>query len=822
MTKNRKDTPDAKPSGKHVSLPNPFQTATDKGKAPKFRFSSAASLLEVYRRLQESDEKESLRRARIKRHYDGYRPYDRASREAGGLKNLTNINGMGLKGTIDALPAALHDMALDTTNLVELRPQAPEFAGPDAAVIADVVAEEFSTTLRDSRKFLPALAAVVREAGLYGLGPVSWPDYHDYQPVALERGQLKFPDDSSAVSSDNELYMIETQLPAWYLFDILDNREESAAEGWRIPAVERYVKATFSEQKDTVSQTGDSTGTSYSESAVSEWRQNRAYESRQFETLRVVQAYVREVHEPRKVTHYIAPTTSDPDDFLFVKPEAFDNMDQCVLWLPFTVGERYARAVRGLASYRLPIEDMRNKFLCQICDVAFRAASFVLQSSSAVENQKLTITENGPYLVTGAGLTAAQSQVAPNFQQLAAVNEMLSRVAHNSSTGSTGPMAAPERVYSGADRKTKDQVAMEAESGRQVEKARFILQSTVFDAIVRESFRRFMNLVKDPSKHERYPGVKEFIKRCKRRQIPLAVLRKVTEEFHLYTCRDLVIGGAEVKAGMIETMLGTVGGNLDEVGRVNATRDLTVCRFGRAAADRYRPAVSRDDLPSDAASHAVLENNDMYEGSSVLAAPEQLHWSHIPVHMQIPEAVVQAVQSGQTEDPQKLLDVLERASEHIRAHAEYGGTQTGMENAAKRVMEQLRSLRPVVQALTMMAAAQQREQEAEQERQAKEMDELRRQAEGQDAQVEMHKTDVKASLAMREQNLLHEARLAGVEGKNQAELLKAKNKAEIDRITANMNRIISASKIAGENAQTPMGYGGEDFPELPVAPAGGM
>jgi len=102
------------------------------------------------------------------------------------------------------------------------------------------------------------------------------------------------------------------------------------------------------------------------------------------------------------------------------------------------------------------------------------------------------------------------------------------------------------------------------------------------------------------------------------------------------------------------------------------------------------------------------------------------------------------------------------------------------------------------------------------------MDELRRQAEGRDAQVEMHKTDVKAGLAMREQNLLHEARLAGVEGKNQAELLKAKNKAEIDRITANMNRIISASKIAGGNAQTPMGYGGEDFPELPVAPAGGM
>lgn len=791
-----------KPSGDLPTAPNPFQTTDKKGGAVKFRFSSAGSLLEIYRRLQEQDIKDSARRANIKKVYDGWLPYDPVKRAAGVLKGLANFNSMGLKGQIDARASALHDMALDTTNLVELRPLAPEFAGPDAVNIADVVAEEFSVTLRESHRFLPALTSMVREADLYGLGPVTWSDYRDYQPLALERGQLKFPEDACAVSSENDLYMVEATLPAWYLFERVENAEASTKEGWNVEALKRYLKATFNERKDTTSQTNDTTGTSMAESAVAEWRQNRLYEARQFETVRVVHSFVKEVSEPRKITHYITPTVADPDDFLFVKPEAYDSMDQCMQWLPYTVGERYARAVRGMASYLLPIEDMRNKFLCQVCDVAFRAASFVLTSNAPGDATRLTVTEHGPYLITGNGLTPAQSQVAPNFQQLAAVNEMLSRVSFNSSAGAAGSAALPERVYSGADRKTKDQVAVEATAGQKVEQSLFVLRSTVFDSVFRESFRRFMNLVKDPEYRGKYPGVNDFITRCKRRGVTLPILGKVQTQYQVYMCRDLVTGGAGAKAGMIADMLQTVGGNLDEAGRLAATRDLVLCRLGRVSADRYRPAVGRDDIPSDAASHAVLENNDMQEGSEVLAAPEQLHWSHIPIHMQIVESVVQAVQAGQIEDPQRMLDVLGRATEHVRMHAGYGGTQTGMDGAAKAVLEQLRNLRPVTKALDMMASAAEKQRQAEAEAQQKEMDDLRAKAEGQEARVEMHKSDIKGQLAMREQDLLHQARLAGVEGKNQVDMMKARSKASLDTITANFNRLVASSKITG-GAQPP-------------------
>jgi hypothetical protein len=776
---------------------NPFATLDANGNPVKRRFGTAKALREVFTTLQQQDLTEAARRSKIFKVYSGSKPFDPTTRKNAGMRDLANINFMELKGVIDARTGPIHDMALDTTPLIELRPLSAEQAGPQAQLDGDIIASEFSVTLRESRKFLPAVTTMVREADLYGLGPVMWPDYLDFQPIALERAQLKFPEDASAISSENELYMVESVLPAWYLFSLFDDPEGSKEEGWDLAAVKRYIVNVFGKNQNTESQGGDKTGTSVEEATIALMRQNRFFEIHQFDTLRVIHAFVREVEEPRGVTHYISATSDDPEGFLFVKDNAYESMDQCILWLPYTVSERYARAVRGLASYVLPIADINARLACRIYDAADRASSFLMTSAVPGGSQQLTITEHGPYIVAGAGLTPQQAQMAPNFQQLAAVREMGSNMIANNAAGARGPTAQPERIYSGADRKTKQQVAMENMAGAKVEASLFVLRSTVFDALFRECFRRFMFLINHPEYHDRYPDVKKFISRCKRRGIGIKALRRADETYAVYMCRDLVTGGAGAKADMLESMLQTVGGNLDEPGRLAATRDIVECRFGVRAADRYRPTIGRDTTASDAASHAVLENNDMTEGSQTLAAPDQLHWSHIPVHWQLIHRIVDQVSQGQIDEPQRMLDILQLASEHVRMHIQYGGMQTGMEGAAKEAEASLRSLAPIVRALTLAAQAQAKQQEAEAKRQQQEMEELQARADGQDAQVEMHKSDIKGQLAMREQDLLHQARMAGVQSKSQTDMIKAQNKAEIDRIMANARRFIEASKITG-------------------------
>ena len=160
----------------------------EKNGAPaKDRFTDAKAVRAVYQKLSEDDFKESQRRLRIRRLYDGNLPYNPDDLKACGLKDLTNVNFLGLKGTIDNRADAILKLQSDTANLVELRPIARELAGPDASRISDVVAEEFSSMLREGGRFVPALAMMNKEADLYGLGPITWPNDLDYAPVALER-----------------------------------------------------------------------------------------------------------------------------------------------------------------------------------------------------------------------------------------------------------------------------------------------------------------------------------------------------------------------------------------------------------------------------------------------------------------------------------------------------------------------------------------------------------------------------------------------------------------------------------------------------------
>jgi hypothetical protein len=807
------------------SPPNPFRTADAQGRPVTRRFSDASSMREVYKALQEADAQgEAPRRAKIRRMYEFAKPWDPKKLEAYGVKDMANINVGGLAGQVDARAGSISDMALDTTDLVELRALPAALSGPDAETIGSVIAEEFSTVLREGRGFLPAVAMMVKEADLYGLGPVSWRDPFDYQPLALERGQVKFPSDASPISSENEVIMVETIIPAWYLFQLFDNPAESTTAGWDLGVVRRYIISVFSAKNETESQARDTSGTSVEESLLAEWRQNRLFEVKQFETIRVISAYVKEVSGDRKITHYMIPATeagsNAADGFMFLQEGAYENMDQCLLWLPYSATEKYARGLRGLASKILPLDDLRNRTFCKIIDAATREASIKLETSSAGEATRNTIVEQGPYTFFTGGAKPVTGKTAPDFTGLAAVYELIGRVSTNNVNGATGAGAAPERIYKGADRKTKDEVRAEGEAGSKTEQALFVMRSIVFDALFRECFRRFMLLVLDSTKHAQYPGVAAFVERCERRGVDMKILHQVPKQFSVYMCRDLVTGGAGAKAGVLFDVLSNLGGNLDEKGRINCTRDYIRARAGRAAADRYRPDVGRDTLPGDAASHAVMENNDMMEGSAVLVGTDQLHWAHIPVHSQVLDQISQAVESGQVEDPAAMLKILQLVTQHIERHAQIGGAQLGKAGDAKAVLQSLRSLRPIGQALTTMAMTQEHEREAEAKRQQQAQEELLRRADGQDAQAAMHDSDNKAAVKMYEVDKMAEVRMADANNKAQTDAFKARSKASIDRISARYRMITQNSAMTGAQAPGVGAMAGEGSDEEGLASSG--
>lgn len=785
-----------KPSGKDGNQVNPFRTCDENGKPVMFRFSSAKSLRDVYTKAQQDDLKDSERRAKILGMYEGRLPWDPRKLEAAGFKDKANFNTLELRGQIEARAGAVSNLALDTTDLVELRPLSAELSGPDADKIGKIVADEFSATLRDGLEFLPALATAVRECDLYGFGPLMWPDPVDYKPTAVLRGQVKLHEQAPHLSSKNELIMVEGTLPASYVFGLFDNPSASKEMGWSLEPLKRYAVQTFVEGKDSTSQTGDNYGTSVLESAVMEARENRLFETKQFEIMRVIHAFVREVSGDRRVSHYMISAEPSIDEFLLVRYGVYESMNECFVWLPYAVTETRAAALRGIASYLAPVAELKNKKMCELMDSADQLSRTYLTRSQG-SNERLTVLEQGRYTVLPPEVTPQPPPLnAANVQQAASIVDLVSRVTVNNALGAFGTAATSSRVYKGADRKTKEEVLIEKEEGEKSEQAQFVARSVVFDLVFRECFRRFMKIVLDGSLRPSYPEAAAFLKRCEARGIGKDVLKQVPDVFNVYLCRDVVTGGAQAKAGLLSEVIG-LGGSLDEVGRIDATHEYIRCRMGSLAADRYRPIVGRDTQPSDAASHALLENNDMLELAAVLAAPDQLHWSHIPIHGRLVQQITQAVQNGQVEDPQRMLDTLQLVSEHIQEHIRYGGAQIGKADDAKAAMADLRSLRPIQQALTIMASNVDRVRRAEEEKQQREMEALQQRADGQETAVKMKEIDTKAALKLREQDLMHQARMTQADSKAQTDMFRAKMKAEIDRIAATNRRFLEAAKITG-------------------------
>lgn len=792
-------TPDKKRNDRGDAGVNPFRTVGPDGRPVLSRFSDAASLRSVYETARDNDSKDSTRRANILGMYELRLPWDPEKLRAAGLGDRTNINFGGLRGAIDARAAAVTDLALDTVDLVELTPAAAELAGPDAEDVASAVAYEFSQILRDGLDFLPTLATMVRERDLNGFGPAMWPDPFGFKPVAVLRANVKLHDEAPHLSSRNELVMVEATLPTAYAAALFDDAEASATAGWNLPALRRYMVKVFSEGQSPSRGDGDDRGTSPAEALTMQARENRLFETRQFESLKVIHAFVRELSGDRKVSHYMIPAVAvdGQDEFLLNRYGAYDGMDNCVVWLPASVTEGRAAALRGIASYIYPTEALRNARLCAAADAADQLLRIHLRRRQGGAPERMTLTEQGAYVVLPDDVEHGGNALVngANVKASVEVTDALSRIATSNTLGNAGVGNVSDPVFSGADRQTKEEAASARERGERAERGFFVASVVVFDLIFRETFRRFMSLVNDPGgKGAGVPEVAAFIRRCEARGIGAEVLRRVPSEFQIRLCRDIVSGGGWAKARLLEGVL-SIGGNLDERGRLTATRDLIRCRMGSKAADAYRPLRDRDAEPSDAASHAVLENNDILELSAVLAAPDQMHWTHIPVHGRLLAQISDAVQQGQVEDPQRMLDTMQLVSEHIQAHIAYGGRQIGREAAAKAALRDLRSMRPIQQALTIMAANIDRVRRAEEEKRQREMEDLQKRAEGNETQVKMHEIDVDAALEMRKQDLMHEARMSEAGSRAQTDMFRARAKQEIDRIAQVNRRYIEAAKI---------------------------
>ena len=811
-------------------------TEGDRPVPARRRFTDPKALYALFDEFRRRDVKDVERRVKIRNIYNGFLPYNPKDLVAAGQAWRTNMNFHGLTNAIDARAEAVDHLAVDTCSLVTLASVSPELAGPDDERITTVIEEEFSRALREDGRIIPTFSAMMKEADLYGLGPVTWRTPDDYVPVALERGQVKFDPEGPVTSSDHDIIMVETTLPADYLFRILDNAEFAAKAGWNIEAVKRWVVMAFHDRIDSRSTMAATGGVEIQEAYLEAIRRNDFYESVQFEKLSVIFAYVREMQAPRKITWIIAPASSqrqedaDPyKDFLFVQENAYDTMDQVFVWHAASSSKRYAKSVRGIASTLAPIATTEDRITCAMVDSTMRAMSMVLQQKNPGATPMNTLQELGPYTVVGSDLEPVpNANQMSNFQGAMQVRNMLSQLGAGSVAGTEMGATFP-RLQEGGNQPSKAEAEIFEHRRTMRDENLSATRLYAWDRILAETARRFFKIaIGNKTICSEYPHVQHFVDRCEQRGVTTDILREALDRFIVQTNRDLIIGAE----GIVQFLMGIqsqLAGNADEAGRKAMSHDTVRQRLGAKYANRYFPMKSRDDGPSNNASIAMLENNALQAQQPTLVGPDQDHYAHILVHMQVLDQIKQAVQEGlvtaqqkseaeggvtqnaqgelapQVENPEVLAGVLQAASQHIQQHLALFSTQIGVKDKAKQVQGVITGLADTIKALNLAIAEQRRVQEAEQEKKQRELEELQKQADQAEIAKANHKAELEAQNARYKLDLDHQValeklRLESEQGRArlQMEDRDRREKGRLDFETARNNAMIASERARSE------------------------
>jgi hypothetical protein len=314
------------------------------------------------------------------------------------------------------------------------------------------------------------------------------------------------------------------------------------------------------------------------------------------------------------------------------------------------------------------------------------SSSLLLRPDSQLDLSRLQMVQHGLITVLPPGLNAIQSTFQPQIQPLIALRRVSEEVLMNN----TGTYRQHNEAVDRDTQKTARQVVEETSKEARFEKAAIAAKYVHLDKLYREIMRRLCNKEVLSDKSVDYPGsegARAFFERCLARGVPKEFIFDWAKRFRVTAFRSIGLGSLGVKYDITNQLLGA-SASFDEAGKRNAMRDWVAVRVGYKNADKYVAPVDRDSIASNEASIAMLEFNDVEEGSQVVVGTDQTHKLHIEVFVQRLMPLLQAVQQQQpVGDPQKAYRTAVLALQHIAGHLQAIGPDKRYEAYVKQVAE---------------------------------------------------------------------------------------------------------------------------------------
>ena len=140
--------------------------------------------------------------------------------------------------------------------------------------------------------------------------------------------------------------------------------------------------------------------------------------------------------------------------------------------------------------------------------------------------------------------------------------------------------------------------------------------------------------------------------------------------------RSIGNGSQVNRVSSLRELLGMMP-QFDETGRKNLTRDIVATRVGHDLADRYIPQME-GARPTVDNKIAFLENKELMDGQPVPVVSNELHGSHLQIHVPELNQLIEQLNMG-VADPVQALPALQAFYQHISDTAQQIASDPAME-----------------------------------------------------------------------------------------------------------------------------------------------
>jgi len=754
-------------------------TAT--GGMPAERVRTPLAALRIYEDLCLGSYDWAAARARIQAMYDGHAPYDSSVLTKLGQSNRCNVNFREMEAIVDSNTAAAWSLIMDVGPLVDCkidRELLPIDGGGDDW--SDIISDEYTRMLREWNGFYYLVDQTLKDCFKYGVGGAVFPNEHDWRPKAFQLGNLKVPASAKFDLDKLGLFCLDDTMTIQELYALTENRDVATKAGWSVGAIKAMLVDVFRARNRSPE---NKEGTSDWESVQTAMR---TYDPRtasmDYDDVRIVHQLVRGA-DNKGITHYIFHADAGEDvAYLFEKKNRYENMSQVLWLLPHNFGDACKiRSVKGLGHRSLPHCEFSNRFLCQLFDSGMLSSSLLVSLQGAATSEEMQVLRMGAVTALPSNLSPVQTSFLPKMDGLVGLRT-LSRDILLNNTGVYRPRM--ESTQSQNAFPTAQQVREEAKTEARFEKSQATFMYTQWEKFHREIFRRVTRSEYVFSKVA-LPGQQEaqaFLLRCMRRGVPPQILL-VPGSIQVHSTKALGIGSSEDRQAMAMQLQG-MKPFMDERGRKWTDRQWALAFLGYWNVDKVFPAQPRDATPSNAMSHAILENNSMLEGRAAMVGSDQLHAIHLQAHLM---PLARYVEEFQKFGPQGIQNLREAAQmfqlglPHCSEHMQYMAQDPTRAAQAEALAKNLQMFAQVgAQVIEASESLMQQQIEGQQEQQDM-------QSVPPEVQLQMQKNNQKFQLDVQKQDSLNEARMQ-----------KASDQAAIKKMSVDFNSQLAAQKAAAD------------------------